>query len=247
MNIEILPRWREGTFEGIWDVDSWRLTGYLVLMAQHFKVGLVSIGTEYDYERVVQACDGLIVPGSPINIDPTYYGGEPFDPPEKYDEYALDRRVIAAFADAGKPMLGICGGIQALNVFFGGTLKRVKDLRGDRFSEPHKTVIEAVDRYGNPVKYSTHPIEVEEDSFVYDVFGKRNVTVNTYHGWAVDRPAPGFRVVARSLDGIVEAIEWKERRIFGTQWHPELCFRMGDEVERKLFENFLNLCADGNR
>ena len=66
-------------------------------------------------EKICEACDGLIIPGSPHNIDPTYYGGEPFDPPNEMDEYALDRQVIAAFDKMNKPMLGICGVIKAIS------------------------------------------------------------------------------------------------------------------------------------
>ena len=214
-------------------------------MAQAYGIGLICIATDCDWDRLCHGIDGLIVPGSPINISPTYYGGEPFDPPEVYDEYALDSKVIGYFAEAKKPMFGICGGIQALNVFFGGTLKKVEELRGEGLSEPHGTLYDAQDRYGNPLRYRLHPILVEEDSFVYDVFGKREVLVNSYHDWALDRVAEEFRVVARTRDdNIIEAFECKERRVYGTQWHPELAFRMGFEKEMRFFENFLKVCEE---
>ena len=243
MNLAILPRFKQGTFNGIWGGNGYTTGGgSWVLMAQELGIGLTTIVTEYDFEKVCAVCDGLIVPGSPIDIDPTYYGGEPFDPPAIADEYALDRKVIDCFARQGKPMFGVCGGIQALNVFFGGTLKRVKDLRDTSVSETHRFLAEATDPRGNVIEYHVHAIDIEKDSFVYDVYGADSYTVNSYHSWAVDSLAPGFRIVAKSKDGIVEAIEWKEKYIFATQWHPELGFFINDAKEKQLFVNFLDCC-----
>lgn len=241
MNIAVLPRFTQGTFEGIWTGNRYTSPGNLTEICREFGVGLTLVLTPYDFEKVLSLCDGLFVPGSPMNIDPTYYGGEPFDPPNVFDEYAFDRLVIDSFVKADKPIFGICGGHQALNVFFGGSLKKVKELRGER-EEPHASSEERLDRFGNTVTYKTHPITVEKDSFVYDVFGTTETVVNTYHGWALDRVAPDFRVVAKSADGIVEAMEHKEKKIFSTQWHPELANRMGDPVEMRFFENFFRCC-----
>lgn len=243
MNLATLTRFKEGTFEGIWKGNGCNLHYNVVDMARYFGVGMTAIATEYDFEKICDCCDGLVIPGSPLNIDPSYWGGEPFDPPNKADEFALDSKVIAAFAERGKPIFGICGGHQAINVVFGGSLIRVADVRGEKFEEPHCVKIKTVDRFGNALKYTNHKISIEKDSFLYDVFGSTSAIVNSYHGWAIDRVAPGFRVVATTQDGIIEAIENKERKIYATQWHPELAFRMGYETEKKLFENFLKVCA----
>ena len=81
-----------------------------------------------DPALVCRLCDGLIVDGTMKNIFPEHYG-QPRLPEMEHtytvDEYATDRSLIAAFAQAGKPILGVCGGIQALNVFFGGTLHQL--------------------------------------------------------------------------------------------------------------------------
>ena len=242
MNIAVLPRFKAGTFEGVWNGNGYSAGGYLVEMAKYFRIGYTVITTEYDFEKVCSMCDGLIIPGSPINIDPTYWGGQAFDPPNVADEYALDALVMDCFARQNKPMFGICGGIQALNVFFGGTLNQVANLRDASVSEKHAETIEIQDVREQPLSYNIHNITVEKDSFVYDIFKAEKAVVNTYHGWAVEKVAPGFRVVARSDDGIVEAIESKEKRVFGTQWHPELAFRTGDDVEKRFFENFIRCC-----
>ena len=198
------------------------------LFADKYGVGMLAIMSEAAIPAAVAACDGLFVPGSGTNIDPTYFGGAPFDPPNVVDEYALDAKIIRAFYEAGKPIFGICGGEQAINVFFGGTLAKVPDPAAHYDTRSY-----------------THMINVTPDSFVMDVFGKPRVLVNSHHNWCVDHLAPNFTVAAATDDGVIEAIEWKEAGIFGTQWHPEQTFHRGaplDPIEHKFIENFLALC-----
>ena len=144
------------------------------------------------------------------------------------DEYAFDRKVIDAFVKAGKPIFGICGGIQGLNVYFGGSLKRVDGVDAHRNGESR-----------------AHEINVEQDSFVYEVFGTERARVNSHHNWTLDRVAPNLRVVARTDDGVIEAVEDPERRIYATQWHPELSMDLlAPEIEQNFFKNFLRRCEE---
>ena len=187
---------------------------------------LVGIMSGMDPEEICASCDGLIVPGSGKGIDPKYYGGEPMDPPQKIDEYALDAKIIDIFVRAGKPIFGVCGGHQDLNIYFGGTIEKID-------YDPHQ----------DEKKY--HTVTVEKDSFVYDVFEDTEAFVNSYHRWAIGKLAPNLKVVARcKSDGVIEAIEDKERHIFATQWHPEQSFHTGDPIEKKFFSNFIKLCAE---
>ena len=170
------------------------------LMADKYGIGLVAVMSDDNIEEVCRDCDGLIIPGSTTDINPAYYGNPSpeFDAP--VDEYALDKRLIDFFLEKKKPILGICAGLQELNIYFGGSIKKIET------GVPHCS--------NGLLK---HKINIRENSFVYDVFQAEKAVVNTYHGWAVDKVAPGFRVVARSEDGVVEAIESKEKRVFGTQ------------------------------
>lgn len=209
--------------------DPWKFGYYTQIdyfkMAEKYGIGITAIVSEYDFEKICENCDGLIIAGSSTNIDPAYYGKPSFETPEPADEFALDSKLIEYFVKNNKPVFGICGGHQAINICMGGSLKKV--------DEP--------DKHQNFEKAS-HSIEIAENSFVYDVFGKKEATVNCYHSWEIDRLAPGFEVVARTADGVIEAIENKEKRIFATQWHPELSFCGGDTTEHKFFENFFKLC-----
>ena len=104
-----------------------------------------------------------------------------------------------------------------------GTIKLVDDL-------PHHYDVGEKD----------HWIDITEGSFVQDVFGAPAAVVNSYHSWEIGRLAPELEVAARSRDGVIEAVECRERNVFATQWHPEQSFHTGDPLEHKFIENFLN-------
>ena len=236
MNLATLLRFVKVPGEDIWANRFYLVQAHL-MMAREQGVGLNALVNDCDMAPICDQCAGLLVPGSATNIDPSYYGGAPFDPPEPADEYALDAKVMRYFLEQGKPIFGICGGLQALNVLLGGTLKKVPQV-----TEVHEQKRPMEMLGGEVIDYPMHKIRIEKDSFVYDVFGAREATVNSYHYWCIDRLAPGLRAVAWSEDGIIEAVEWKEKKIFATQWHPELSYMIGDPVEHKFFENFIRCC-----
>lgn len=234
MNIAILPRWHRGSLQKVWAGHGFTVAGDFVSLAAHYGVGLTAILTMFDVDHAAENCDGLIIPGG-CNMGEPYEGGEEFDPP---DLFVLDDKVIDAFVRQGKPIFGICRGNQTLNRFFGGTIHEFPGKENHwayREPTPH-------DRYGSQIKFRQHVVNVEENSFVYAAYGEKRIVTNSYHSYAIDQLAPGFEVVARSDDGIVEAIENKEKHIYGTQWHPELSYRMNDSVEMKLFENYFETC-----
>lgn len=206
-----------------WD-DRFSIPYFWKLMADKYSVGINYIISEHGLDDICEKCDGLIVPGSSNDINPSYWGGEPFSGNVAYDEFAFDAKVIDWFVKHNKPIFGVCGGLQSINVHLGGSLKKV---------DP---------KMHSGAENKNHIINVKENSFVYDVFKSTKADVNTYHNWAIDRLAPGFEVVAKSEDDVIEAIECKEKRIFATQWHPERNFAEGDPIENKFFENFINLC-----
>ena len=189
-------------------------------MARFFNVGLYGVLTPYEYEDICSMCDGLIIPGSATSVNPEYYGQALSKPHDEYDEYALDSLLLDYFVKNNKPVLGICAGHQAINIYFGGTIGYVKDVS----DKNHYT--------------TTHAVNIKKGSFVYDVFGNDRAEINSYHRMHTDKLADCLEVVAESDDGIVEAFKHKEKNIFGVQWHPERNF----EAEKKFFENFLNLC-----
>lgn len=225
MNIAVVLRYVDMQKGDTWD-DRWYIMDDFMRMAQHFGVGMLAVMNEEAAETAVKHCDGLIIPGSATDIDPHYFGGKPFDPPTKVDEYALDALLMKRFYEAGKPMFGVCGGEQAINVFFGGTLKRVPDAK------QHDDL------------KAKHVIDIAGGSFVHDIFKADRREVNSYHNWCVDRVAPDLRDVAWAQDGVIEAIEWKEKNVFATQWHPEQSFHVGDALEQRFFAEFFRRCEE---
>ena len=198
------------------------------IMVNKLGFGLCAIMSETDLDRFCDQCDGLLLPGTSTPTNPKYYGGP--DIPPDVDEYALDQKLIQYFFEHNKPIFGLCGGQQRLNIYFGGTIRQVKDP------------------VGHPCNIRHH-INIKKDSFVWDVFGNERVKVNSFHGCALDKIAPCFDVVATADDGEVEAIEWKEKKIFATQWHPERSYydTWENEIEQKFFENFLEICRQNGK
>ena len=225
MNFATLLRYVKLENNDVWDHRYYALNTYYIF-AQKYKIGMNAIYNEYGFEDICEKCDGFFLPGSGTNINPEYYGKPPFETPDPVDEYALDSKLIEYFINHNKPIFGICGGLQAINVFMGGSLKKVAD----------------VDAHQNYEK-SNHLIDIKEGSFVHDVFGAKEALINSYHSWCIDKLAPGLEAVAWTKDGVIEAVESKEKRIYATQWHPELSFEaFPNDTEQKFIENFINLC-----
>lgn len=151
--------------------------------------------------------DGMLLSGG-ADVGPEHYGAEPetdmYPPEAERDRYELD--LLDRAVDAGLATLGICRGIQIINVHGGGTL--------------HQHIPEHA-RYDVPSNTEIHTITIEPGTKLGDMYGSER-TVNSLHHQTIDRVAPGFRVAARSDDGTVEGLEHEELPIVAVQWHPEM-------------------------
>ena len=163
----------------------------------------------------LDAVDALIISGGGHDIDPRLYGEKirpgcgRLNPKRSEFEIAICREALSR----DMPLLGICGGIQVLNVAAGGTL--IQDTRSEvKHSLPHRPPDEKA-------SYTFHEIDVFP-SCLEETIGAGPHTVNSSHHQAVRELAPGFRLTARSADGIVEGIESNSHCfVLGVQWHPE--------------------------
>ncbi len=192
-------------------------------------VVLLPVGRAARLDRL----DGLVLGGHQSNIEPHRYGGperpdDLLDPPR--DRTAL--QAVRAAVSAGLPLLGVCRGLQEMNVAFGGTL-RVLDSDAHREDES----LPRDEQY-----LPAHPIAVRPGGVLHRVLGRTEVSVNSLHGQAVGTIAPGLRVEATASDGVVEALSVDGTGFaLGVQWHPE--WHAGtDSTSHAIFEAFGAVC-----
>ncbi len=145
----------------------------------------------------------------------------------------LEAAILEAFEKQGKPIFGICRGIQAMNVFGGGTL--YQDIETQMEGTPQKHWIpQQKDR-------ETQPVIVQNSTKLGEILGETEIKVNSMHHQAVKTVAKGFVVSARCTDGTVEAIEKPGASfVLGVQWHPE--HLKDSALQQRLFEAFVDAC-----
>src|SRR5580700_5953524 len=170
---------------------------------------------------VLDRIDGLLLPGSPSNVHPSHYDGGDSKTPELHDQQrdATTLPLIRAAIARGMPVLAICRGIQELNVALGGTLhQQVHELDGRLDHRSGPGTLEQ--RYG-----PKHKIGLSGE--LGRIVGAEAIMVNSLHGQAIERTAPGLVVEALAADGTIEAVRVTTARGFalGVQWHPEWGFR----------------------
>jgi len=200
-------------------------------------VGLEPVLISAEAARTLIGFDGLLLTGG-CDIDPKQYGQERA-PETQEPNPGRDRMEIGLLGEAldrDLPLLGICRGLQLLNVYHGGTL--IQHLKGD----PHRPGQRPKADRSKPM----HEVSVAADTRLAGVLGVGQHPVNSRHHQAVDRLGAGLLVSAKSVnDGIVEGLEVPGREFaVAVQWHPEDQVP-GDETQLKLFRAFAD--AVGSR
>ena len=173
--------------------------------------------------------DGFLFSGG-VDVNPAKYGETVESDLVEIDEIRdeFEEVLFKAIYPTGKPILGICRGIQSINVWLGGTL--YQDMDG------HRQDVAAHLR--------VHPIEIYEGSMLHRICGKTSVMVNTFHHQAVKNLAPALTADAVSPDGFIEAAhEEGHRFLFATQFHPECYWHVEDDDHSvAIFRAFLDAC-----
>ena len=207
------------------------------LHGMHPTVELVELDPLADIDHALARSDGLLLPGG-ADVAPHYYGQTDPDVLCTGIDPARDALEFRAFERAlrdGKPVLGICRGLQLANVALGGTL--LLDL--PRAGAAGHGKIDGRD--------ASHDVSVETASRLHDITRYDHGPVNSAHHQSADTVAPSLRVSARSGDGVVEAMEWADAAdrpfLLLVQWHPERMEDPASPFSRPIAEAFLRACS----
>lgn len=185
-----------------------------------------------DRRRLLKNLDGLLFTGSGPDLAPSLYGER-----QRYKFRVMSRRradfeldVARMAAASGLPVLGICGGMQALNVAFGGSL--IQDIDGELDSP-------LLHRQKAPAMELSHAVDIAPRSLLRRILGRSRIRVNSSHHQSVNRVAPPLVASAVASDGVIEAIESPTHRfLLGVQWHPEFLYDRY-ALHRRLFQALL--------
>ena len=152
-------------------------------------------------------CDGLLLPGGG-DIDPSYYGEEMngSDEPDRELDKA-QRDILDAFVKAKKPILGICRGMQLINIYFGGSL--------------HQDLVTRDIHTRKNDNDSIHSVKSVEEGNLFEKFYGKTFNINSAHHQGTKKLGKGLKEVLRSDDGVCEAVIHEELPIIATQFHPE--------------------------
>lgn len=176
----------------------------LVLPSVDEQVALVA-------ESALEFVDGLVFPGG-CDLSPKLYGGNPsaaFDADPVRDSFEL--ALLQGARERGIPVLGVCRGMELINVAYGGTLR-------DGVSHPAAVDVE-VDDLG---LVRVHDVNVAEGTLAHEIFGATRIEATCVHHQAPDRIGPGLEASIVADDGVIEAVEDRAARVLGVIWHPEL-------------------------
>ena len=184
--------------------------------------------------EIAARLDGLVLCGSPSDLDPARYG-QTRHPEVKMihpERDETDQRVLAEAFRGEKPVLGICFGMQSLNVYCQGTLlQHIPD-----------SIPKALEHKNRQIR---HPVVLEPGSRIAEWAGStKELSVNSSHHQAVEKPGKGLRVAARAPDGVIEAVEgdFPGYFVIAVQWHPERIWKE-ESLSARLFTELVQAAA----
>ncbi len=185
--------------------------------------------------KLMEGCDAVLLPGSRADVDPQHYGAEP-DPrtnPADPQRETADRLLLRGADNLRKPVLGICYGLQILNVYRSGTLCQHVESTID-----------------HTARDKTHRVRVEPASRlarILEVPSGEEIQVNTSHHQATSTVGDGLRISAKAPDGVVEALEGisPEHFVLAVQWHPERS--LDEPASRAIFRALVEAARERQR
>ncbi|MDT7042596.1 gamma-glutamyl-gamma-aminobutyrate hydrolase family protein [Candidatus Nitronereus thalassa] len=192
------------------------------------------------WRRIVSHVDGLLITGSGSDLAPETYGEKQR---YKFNRMSAQRATleigVSKLAYQGDvPTLGICGGMQSINVALGGTL--FQDINSQlKTSIPHQPSFSATK--------PAHRVKIQPRSLLHQIAGKSTIQVNSSHHQSVKDVPSCLVTTAVSSDGVIEAIEAPDKRfLVGVQWHPEFLYERYP-IQKKLFQALIKAAKNFSR
>jgi putative glutamine amidotransferase len=213
-----------------------------VAVAAHCTPLLIpALGSHLDYAELLADLDGVLLTGSPSNVEPHHYAGLPSEPGTLHDPErdATTLPLIPSALAAGVPLLAICRGFQELNVALGGSLHQKVHEQPGKHDHREDYQLPIAERYS-----PAHMVQLREGGLLATLAGTTEVRVNSLHGQGVDRLAAGTVIEARAPDGLVEAFTVADAAGFtlAVQWHPEWRV-LENPFYSAIFASFGQACA----
>ncbi|MFF0145585.1 putative glutamine amidotransferase [Amycolatopsis sulphurea] len=213
----------------VWDTEATllhRVYAECVVAAGGIPVLLPPVSSAY--EQLVARVDGLVLTGG-ADVDPGRYGQQPHQSTYiRPERDAFEAGLFAAARALGKPVLGVCRGLQVINVALGGTLSQhLPESLGSAAHQPARAT------------FGTNTVALKAGTRVAAILGAE-AKVRCYHHQGIDRLGDGLVAAGHTADGVVEAAELPGGFVLGVQWHPEQ-----DIADVRLFAALVNAAGEG--
>lgn len=208
--------------------------------ADAYPLGLPSLDDGFDVQDILDRLDGLFLTGSPSNLEPHHYMGDPSEPGTWHDSHRdlAALALIPAAIRVGMPLMAVCRGFQEMNVSFGGTLhQKVHEL--PQYGMHKEDPDEPLDVQYGP----SHEVKFTAGGLLENITGKQGAAVNSLHSQGVDRLGSELKVEAIADDGLIEGFTVENAPGFtlAVQWHPEWKV-LDDPVSTALFRAYGDAC-----
>ena len=199
-------------------------------------MGGISVGIPHDIENIKNLCkkiDGLIITGGNFDIDPQLSGVSKVHKTVKLKKNRTNFELLITkfMLKENKPVLGICGGEQLINILYNGSLiQHIPDEVKNPLEHEQK----------NPRNEAGHEIKIIKNTKLHSIITSNKLYVNSAHHQSIKNAGKNLTINAISKDGVIEGIE-DPKKLFciGVQWHPEFFINSGD---KKLIKNFIKSC-----
>jgi len=208
-----------------------KIYGESIRKASGIPVMPVTPKEEFEFERIYETMDALLLPGGE-DVNPLIYNEEkkPYTDDIDYDRDAIDFKLIDIARKKGVPILGICRGMQIINIYFGGTL--FQDVKKE-----YSSIVEHDNHDTHERDFPAHAVRLAHTSKLYSILRIDYSKVNGLHHQGIHEIGKGLVATAWADDGLIEAIEKPDEPfIIGVQWHPE---ELVDHMWEYIFNTFV--------